>query len=65
MGDGQSRDNGLIFDVLMPRCPFFGHFGLNIGSATLLVVLLGLLGFQTGQYFGPSHLVLADILEEQ
>lgn len=44
MGDGQSRDNGPIFEVLMASSPFFGHFGLNIGSATLLMVLLGLHG---------------------
>lgn len=44
---------------------FFEHTGLNIGSATLLLVLLGLRGCLRKPLFGRSDPVLADSLERQ
>lgn len=44
---------------------FFEHTGLNIGSATLLLAMLGLLGCQRKPLFGRSYSVLADSLEQE
>ena len=44
---------------------FFEHTGLIIGSATLLLVLLGLRGYWRKPLFGRSDPVLADSLERQ
>lgn len=44
----------------MAFCLFFELIGLNIGSATLLLALLGLRGCRRKPLFVRSHPVLAD-----